>query len=500
MFNFLFDGSIGNMLAPIQSPTQQYQLAIQHHRNDEARHFIQSGKIRVGDIVDCGLADIHVACRFNNQLILELLLSQGLDVNLSDKSGNTPLHYASRFGNIDICRYLVALKARTGVRNASGQSPYDVAESHIVRQFLLPLQFQEEANNPDTNAQQQRPQDPFAIGGRTELPTNVAPPPLASSQGVSQTYSAGSSLHSRYVPYPGTQNATNDQSYIPKTSTMQSPPQDSLNTKGSDLYPSASQGSHGYNASGDHLIRPDGFGSSHTDIRLQQKYGNVKESIRTAPPPVETTQQPHMSRSISNPENASISPPSAQEIKKEITSMRFSPSPVVVQTGLSSPFIPSPPQSSSSQPPDSNKSNVITSSNFVQEPRPQSVPLPQSSNKNAASSASYTIKPDGFGSSHTDVRLQQKYGNVKEIVSVAPPPTMGYSSHPSSAPPSNSYGGAPNPHLQSSKATSSNFTPPPFPYAMSSPHRGQAPPYRQPSNDSSEFSTIDLDSNSSAMM
>ena len=45
----------------------------------QARHFIQSGKIRVGDIVDCGLADIHVACRFNNQLILELLLSQGLE-------------------------------------------------------------------------------------------------------------------------------------------------------------------------------------------------------------------------------------------------------------------------------------------------------------------------------------------------------------------------------------------------------------------------------------
>ena len=42
MFNFLFDGTISSMgerlvnyAAPVHSVTQQYQLAIQHHRNDE---------------------------------------------------------------------------------------------------------------------------------------------------------------------------------------------------------------------------------------------------------------------------------------------------------------------------------------------------------------------------------------------------------------------------------------------------------------------------------
>jgi hypothetical protein len=35
MFNFLFDGTIGEMLAPVQSPIQQFHLAIQHHRNTE---------------------------------------------------------------------------------------------------------------------------------------------------------------------------------------------------------------------------------------------------------------------------------------------------------------------------------------------------------------------------------------------------------------------------------------------------------------------------------
>jgi len=35
MFNFLFDGKIGEILAPIQSSNQQLYLAIQHHKSEE---------------------------------------------------------------------------------------------------------------------------------------------------------------------------------------------------------------------------------------------------------------------------------------------------------------------------------------------------------------------------------------------------------------------------------------------------------------------------------
>jgi hypothetical protein len=37
---------------------------------------INSGAVRVG-VISNGYADIHVACRFNNQYILELCLSRG---------------------------------------------------------------------------------------------------------------------------------------------------------------------------------------------------------------------------------------------------------------------------------------------------------------------------------------------------------------------------------------------------------------------------------------
>lgn len=152
-----------------------------------------------------------------------------MDINLFDKAHNTPLHYASRFGNIDICRYLVDLNCLTGSRNTSGQSAYDVAESHTVRQYLLPLQFREEANHPDAIAQQQLPQDPFSLGGRSQVPTNVAPPPVfspphgggggggaelsANSPQINNYYGQQQqqyNVQNRYVAYPGMEINTNN--------------------------------------------------------------------------------------------------------------------------------------------------------------------------------------------------------------------------------------------------------------------------------------------------
>ena len=41
MFNFLFDGKIGEILAPVTGTSQLY-LAIQHHRNSEVQSLINA--------------------------------------------------------------------------------------------------------------------------------------------------------------------------------------------------------------------------------------------------------------------------------------------------------------------------------------------------------------------------------------------------------------------------------------------------------------------------
>ena len=77
MFNFIFDGSIGQMLAPVTDPNHQLYLAIQHNKNDEVRRLLLSPELNASAISGSGYAAIHVACRYNNRDIVEVLFSLG---------------------------------------------------------------------------------------------------------------------------------------------------------------------------------------------------------------------------------------------------------------------------------------------------------------------------------------------------------------------------------------------------------------------------------------
>ncbi|RYG94980.1 ankyrin repeat domain-containing protein, partial [archaeon] len=80
---------------------------------------------------------------FTRSLLLVMLL--GTPLNIPDRQGDTPLHYAAKFGHLDLCRLLVDRGAMVHMQNKAKQSPYDIAESHhLVRQYLLPLVLQSE--------------------------------------------------------------------------------------------------------------------------------------------------------------------------------------------------------------------------------------------------------------------------------------------------------------------------------------------------------------------
>jgi hypothetical protein len=79
MFNFLFDGKIGDMLAPVV-PGSKLFLAIQHHRNDEVQQLINSSDLNHAESGSCA---IHVACRYNNRFALDAILSRGKSICLT---------------------------------------------------------------------------------------------------------------------------------------------------------------------------------------------------------------------------------------------------------------------------------------------------------------------------------------------------------------------------------------------------------------------------------
>jgi ankyrin repeat protein len=153
---------------------QKLFLAIQHQRNDEARDLIYNGGIDVSKNGDGGYGPVHIACKYNNRFVLDLLLSRGVHIEMLDANGNSTLHYAAKAGVIDICKLLIEKGCSAARRNNQQQTPYDASQNHIVRQYLLPIQLKAEAQDPN---------QPVQLGISTEMSYSStafqAPMPMA---------------------------------------------------------------------------------------------------------------------------------------------------------------------------------------------------------------------------------------------------------------------------------------------------------------------------------
>ncbi len=66
---------------------------------------------------------LHLATIRGNFRAVELLLEAGLDVNQAGDMGNTPLHYAYKFGHDDIVHLLIENGALTDIVNEFGDTP-----------------------------------------------------------------------------------------------------------------------------------------------------------------------------------------------------------------------------------------------------------------------------------------------------------------------------------------------------------------------------------------
>ena len=63
-------------------------------------------------------------------LILEILIDRGIDVNIQDDKGDTPLHHAAR-QNCDYCiKFFLENGAKWEVKNSLGQIPFDLMGLH----------------------------------------------------------------------------------------------------------------------------------------------------------------------------------------------------------------------------------------------------------------------------------------------------------------------------------------------------------------------------------
>lgn len=224
---------------------------------------------------------IHLACLHSMDRLIRMLLTvPGVDLTFIDSVGNTPLHYAcmsaERERALPTIKMLVTeFKASVIAKNSMNQTPYDLATLDGVRQFLLPLQLQEETRIAIDNGGVGLP--PGIDMGGLRIANPAAPPPPIMPMGAPMAPAPMSS------PAP---QVYQTQAQPPQASTpageIQKPP-----SSGEAAGYARVGGSSAaiYKPAGRTYVKADGFHSSSSDVNLQRKYGHVQANYSNVPPP-----------------------------------------------------------------------------------------------------------------------------------------------------------------------------------------------------------------------
>ena len=218
-----------------------------------------------------GTYAIHMACNGSMDRLIRVLLSQpGVNLTFVDSQGNTPLHYATMSTDkgraLSTVKMLVTeYKASVVAKNSVGQTPYDLASLDNIRQFLLPLQLQEETRQAIDNGGIGLPPG-IDMGGLRITNPAQPPPPI---------------MNVHLAPAPVSS---------PAQHVYQTPqhdiPQAPSSGQQSGYARTGSSSAAIYKPSDRRAYKADGFHSSSSDVNLQRKYGHVQVQTSTlAPPP-----------------------------------------------------------------------------------------------------------------------------------------------------------------------------------------------------------------------
>ena len=118
---------------------------------DEVQRLVEQGEDVNNVDEEWKSTALHFASEYGNADICLLLLSRGANVSPTDKNGNTPLHLAAACYYVDICQLLVDHKADVTSVNNKGQTPLHTAvlEWHKSPTLCCPLITNESVNVAD---------------------------------------------------------------------------------------------------------------------------------------------------------------------------------------------------------------------------------------------------------------------------------------------------------------------------------------------------------------
>ncbi|XP_029418036.1 protein phosphatase 1 regulatory subunit 12B isoform X2 [Nannospalax galili] len=115
-----------------QSRKEEEQQMLQ-----DARQWLNSGKIEDARQPRSGATALHVAAAKGYSEVLRLLIQAGYELNVQDHDGWTPLHAAAHWGVKEACSILAEALCDMDMRNKLGQTPFDVADEGLVEHLEM---------------------------------------------------------------------------------------------------------------------------------------------------------------------------------------------------------------------------------------------------------------------------------------------------------------------------------------------------------------------------
>ncbi|XP_048213189.1 protein phosphatase 1 regulatory subunit 12B isoform X1 [Perognathus longimembris pacificus] len=115
-----------------QSRKEEEQQMLQ-----DARQWLNSGKIDDIRQARSGATALHVAAAKGYSEVLRLLIQAGYELNVQDHDGWTPLHAAAHWGVKEACSILAEALCDMDIRNKLGQTPFDVADEGLVEHLEM---------------------------------------------------------------------------------------------------------------------------------------------------------------------------------------------------------------------------------------------------------------------------------------------------------------------------------------------------------------------------
>ncbi|CAM9991623.1 unnamed protein product, partial [Choristocarpus tenellus] len=77
MFNFLFQGNLGDMIAPIKSPEAQLLIAIQNRDDSKMHELLEVQRVSATSCNDRGVSPMHMACQVGRLPLVQRLMELG---------------------------------------------------------------------------------------------------------------------------------------------------------------------------------------------------------------------------------------------------------------------------------------------------------------------------------------------------------------------------------------------------------------------------------------